>query len=365
MSSATERSAEVVDELRALAAEAREDLAPQEAELRELGVLIKQTAAEVDRITPLRNDAAKRVREMELNVEHFSRPDIAQSYANATETQMRLFMMQSRLEQLEYKQRILERNRRNLLRFAALAEQLPASAPESEDAPDVGVTSTEEVLTQIVQAEEDQRQRCAVAVHDGAAQGLTNLVLRAQLCERLIETDEARAREELAGLHEALATALQETRLLIYDLRPLTVEDVGLTLAIQKYVQAVVDRTEAPVELRMSRGELRLDTAVEIALFRLVQEALSNAIRHSRAGRIQVTIAFDENSFRVLIEDDGAGFSPPATLQAARQARHLGIATMLERAALLGATVTFDSKPGRGTRVRVRYPLGSETDSAE
>ena len=346
----------VLEELRALAAEVRQDVEPQELELKELDVLIKQTAAEVDRLTALRNETAKRLREVEVNLEHFARSDIARSYAESAEAQMRLFMMQSRLEQLEYKRQTLERNRRNLLRFVALASQLPADSEVAEDE----VVSPREIVSRVVQAEEDERQRCAQAIHDGAAQTLANLVLRMQLCQRLLDTDEPRARRELSDLQEALAIALQRARQLIYDLRPLTLEELGLQTTIQKYVQVIADRAEVPIELRMSRFEERLDTAVEAALYRLVEEALGNALRHAQASKIRVTVGFEDTTFRATVEDDGVGFDPPATIRAARQNRHLGLASMLERAALLGGSVTFDSSRGKGTRVHVEVPLPRE-----
>ena len=346
----------IVEELRALAAEVRGDLEIQERELGELSVLIRQTTAEIDRLGPLRNEAAKRIREMEGNIEHFSRTEIAQSYGASAEAQMRLFMMESQLEQLQYKQRALERNRRNLLRFAGLVDQLPAAPSESDAASEL-TSSPRQVISRVVQAEEAERQRCAQAIHDGAAQWLANLVLRAQLCQRLLDSDEARARQEIQGLSESMATSLQEVRRLIYDLRPLVLEDLGLQAAIQKYVQAAADRATVAIELKTSGVEQRLETWAEVALFRLVQEALSNALRHAQATRIQVAVEFEGDAFRALVEDDGVGFEPPRSVRAARQSKQLGLAAMLERAALLGGSVTFDSAPGRGARVRVEVPL--------
>jgi len=347
----------IVEELRALAAEVRGDLESQERELGELSVLIRQTTAEIDRIGPVRNEAAKRIREMEGNIEHFSRTEIAQSYGASAEAQMRLFMMESQLEQLQHKQRALERNRRNLLRFAGLVDQLPAAPSESDAAASEVASSPRQVISRVVQAEEAERQRCAQAIHDGAAQWLANMVIRAQLCQRLLDSDEARARQEIQGLSESMATSLQEVRRLIYDLRPLVLEDVGLQAAIQKYVQAAADRATVPIELKMSGVEQRLDTWAEVALFRLVQEALSNALRHAQATRIQVAVDFEGDAFRALVEDDGVGFEPPRSVRVARQSKRLGLAAMLERAALLGGSVTFDSAPGRGARVRVEVPL--------
>lgn len=352
---------ELVGELRSLAGEVQQDLDPRELELREIGMLVKQTAAEIERLIPQRNDAAKRIRDVEMNVERFSRSDIAQAYASSNEAQMRLFMMQRRLEQLEYKQQILERDRRSLLRFIGFIKQLPAAPTPTETAADLSQVATRESISLIVAAEEDERQRCAQAIHDGAAQGLSNLVLRAQLSQRLLDSkdpaDEARAREEVAGLNEALSTALQEARRLIFELRPLVLEEVGLTAAIRKYVQALGDRTSMPLELRLAPLSRRFDDSVEIALFRLIQEAIANAVRHSRATLVQIAAGVADDLFRAVVEDDGVGFDAPASIVAARAARQLGLAVMLERVDLLGGRIAFDTAPGRGTRVAIEIPL--------
>jgi two-component system, NarL family, sensor histidine kinase DegS len=348
---------EAVQELRVLTAEVRRDLGTQELELKEFVMLIKQTQSEVDRLTPSRNDTSKRLREMENNIEHYSRSDILGIADAAAQSQMRMFMMESQLEQLQYKQKAVEQTRRNLLRFAALVDQLPTPATDSQTAGDDFGRSTKEVIAQIIQAEEDERQRSAVAIHDGSAQQLTNLVLRIQLCQRLMESDPERGRQELQELQVAMAVALQESRRLIHELRPFAIEELGVYASLRRYVQAVADRG-VRIDLRISGNEARLVPSLELALFRIVQEALSNAVRHAQAKTVRAIVEGDSHAFRATIEDDGVGFDPPTGVQAARARHQYGLAVLYERAALVGGTLSIDSRLGKGTRVKIEAPLG-------
>jgi two-component system, NarL family, sensor histidine kinase DegS len=349
---------ETVAELRALAAEVRLDLSSQEAELKELVIIIKQTQSEIDRLAPRKNESAKRLRDMEKNVEHFSRDDILSISEEASEAQMRTFAMESQLEQLEYKRKTADRARRNLLRFSALVEQLPElAAPKPAEEADEGHT-TKEVIARVVRAEEDERQRNAAAIHEGATQQLTNLVLRAQLCQRLLESDPERGRQEFQELQTALSAALQESRRLIHDLRPLAIDDLGIFVSLRRYVQSLTDRGgSAQVELKINGPESRFEPWRELAIFRIAQEALSNAVRHARAKSVLVSIETTALSFRGVIEDDGVGFNAPAGANAARTRRQLGLAELYERITLVEGMIAIDSRMGRGTRVRFEVPL--------
>ena len=350
---------DAISELRALATEVRQDLGSQEAELKELVLVIKQTRSEIDRLTPRRADAVKRLRDLEKNVEHFSRDDILAISEEAAEAQMRVFVMEGQLEQLEYKKTIIDRTRRNLLRFSALVEQLPQV--ETRETADEGIVgnSPMEVIARIVQVEEDERHRNAVAIHDGATQQLTNLVLRAQLCQRLLENDPERGRQEFQELQTAMAVALQESRRLIHDLRPLSVDDLGLFVSLRRYVQALTDRGGSTrIDLRIDGPESRFEPWQELALFRIVQEPLSNAVRHAQAKNVRVTVEVNAQVFRAIVEDDGVGFNPPSGAGTARSRRNFGLAELHERALLLSGTLNIESRIGRGSRVQFELPLG-------
>ncbi|MBI2941290.1 MAG: sensor histidine kinase [Chloroflexi bacterium] len=360
LSTTQSRTAEA---LRALAGDFPREHEQQGRELAEIALLIKQTTAEIDRLTPQRQEAARRLREMETALDHYSRADIRRIYTEAQEAQMRLFMMQGRLEQLEYKQRTLERSQQHLTRVLQLlpdlsAETTDASASGGQPSSEVG--AIEATAVQALQSIEEQRHQLARLLHEGTAQMLANLVLRAQVCERLLGGDEARCRSELTTLRDTVAANLHDTRRIIFDLWPLILDDLGLVPTLRRYLQLVSDRLEHPIDLAVTGFDAmgrRLDPTVEINVFRIVQEALSNALHHAQATRHRVTIDVGNRLLRATVEDNGVGFDVADVLLAAREGRARGVASMRDRATWLGSPLLLDSTPGGGTRVSIQVPL--------
>lgn len=138
----------------------------------------------------------------------------------------------------------------------------------------------------IIRAQEEERRRVARELHDGPAQLLANVVLRIDVCQRLAEQDPARLREELQQLKDLLRLSLQEVRQVIFDLRPMALDDLGLVPALRSYLQGYQTRTALETDLAVYGTDRRLGPDLEIAIFRLVQEALTNVQKHARASRV-------------------------------------------------------------------------------
>ncbi|OUM98231.1 MAG: hypothetical protein BAA04_07130 [Firmicutes bacterium ZCTH02-B6] len=205
----------------------------------------------------------------------------------------------------------------------------------------------------VLQAQEEERRRVARELHDGAAQTLANLVLRVEVCERLMDTDPERAKEELRRLKELLRASLRDIRQVIADLRPLVVEEHGLFEALRLYASEFSQRTGMAVDLHFE-GELgRLDPQVELAAFRLVQECLNNANKHSGAVNVKIRIVRLDRELQGEVRDDGRGFDPRLT----RPTNRFGLQGMGERLQLLGGWMELESAPGQGTAVRFGIPL--------
>src|SRR5690606_41973220 len=142
----------------------------------------------------------------------------------------------------------------------------------------------------VTQAQEAERRRVARELHDGAAQTLANLVLRVEICERLMDSDPVRAKEELGRLKELLRASLRDIRQVIADLRPLVVEEQGLFEALRLYASEFQQRSGIAVDLEFDGELTRLDPQVELAAFRLIQECLNNANKHSGASCVKVRV---------------------------------------------------------------------------
>ena len=199
----------------------------------------------------------------------------------------------------------------------------------------------------------DERNRLARELHDALTQTLFSLRLTVEAAASLLATDPARAAEELGTARHLLDATFAELRVLVFELRPPALEDDGLAATLTKHL-AVVGRAHGLAVAVSAAGHAELPADVERELFRIVQEAVSNAVRHARAKSLDVSLVFGGSAVTASVRDDGVGFDPGAR---AVRSRHLGLTSMRERAAALGGRLVVDSAAGKGTTVRVEVPL--------
>ena len=340
-----------------LADEAEKERAQLESEAREIDILLKQTAGEIDKLQQRQSDVAARLRQLDANLESYPREEIKNAYLNAQDTQLRLFMMRSQLEQLQNKQRVMQRYRGQLDRISAMARQL-AEASSSVLLSGEGTRGADQQsIVHIIEAQELERQHLSRQMHDGPAQSLTNLILQAEIVDRLFDADPAKARTELANLKAAAHATFQRIRDFIFDLRPMMLDDLGLTPTLKRFGQTFESKHHISTQLT-TQGELSLPSHIEVAIFRSVQELMNNAARHAHPSRIQITLDMQNDPVVVAVEDDGSGFDVESVLTAARQRGSSGLANLEKRIQMLGGRIQFQSGTGRGTKVRVEWPLG-------
>jgi signal transduction histidine kinase len=169
----------------------------------------------------------------------------------------------------------------------------------------------------------------------------------------LLERDPSKARERLERANELAQGALAEMRALIFQLRPMTLQEEGLLSAIKKHLAALLSRHGRVVELKVTGTSRRLPAQVEDAAFRIVQESLNNVVKHAMAPRAQVELHFEPHALKLSTADNGVGFDPHAR----RRAHTMGMASMRERAESVGGRLSVDSEPGSGTRVSAELPV--------
>jgi two-component system, NarL family, sensor histidine kinase LiaS len=198
----------------------------------------------------------------------------------------------------------------------------------------------------------EERNRLARELHDSVSQELFSLTMLAAATRRIMEHDPQRAGAQLAEIEQMARHALEETRTLIFALRPVALDDRGLVPALRDLVVALEQRQGLKVDLQI-RDERRLPLAVEQDLYRIVQEALANVARHSGERTATVALAFQPNGVELSISDQGQGFDP----EAPRRPQAIGLQSMAERARNRGGWCTIQSEPGHGTRVKVHIPV--------
>jgi signal transduction histidine kinase len=258
--------------------------------------------------------------------------------------------------------------------FVAVIRQTETARQEAEAARQESqalLTELQEAHHQLqayaAQAEElaatKERNHLARELHDSVTQTIFSITLTAKSARMLLERDQAQAALQLDHLQELAQGALAEMRALIFELRPPAVEDEGLVPALRKHMAAVKSRDGLVVELHVQGSgiEQRLSGDQQRRLFRIVQEALNNVVKYAQTDQAVVTLTMEDGRLLLSIEDEGIGFDPAAIKPA--QTR-MGLASMRERAEMMGGTCEVDSRPGEGTRIRVEIPQteGDEPD---
>lgn len=210
---------------------------------------------------------------------------------------------------------------------------------------------------QVFQIIEEERMRIARDMHDGPAQSMSNLVLRAEILERLVDRDPDRAKGEIQSFKDSMKAVLDETRDLIFDLRPMTLDDLGVIPTLRRLVNEYREREGIEARLSVIGQERRLPPETEGALFRIVKEALVNVRKHSHARNLDVLINLQPQRVSAVIKDDGDGFELAAVEAKLAREPHFGIISMRERANLEHGQLEVLSQVGRGTEVRVTLPI--------
>jgi two-component system sensor histidine kinase UhpB len=203
----------------------------------------------------------------------------------------------------------------------------------------------------ITSGQEEERRRLARELHDSTLQALIALNQRVQLAK--LSPSDKPTEEMLANIQTLLEQTMTDLRLFTRALRPIYLEDLGLVAALETLTQEVGQSAGTPVEFRKSGPEHRLAPEVELALYRLAQEALSNATRHSQATHIILSIAFSPEKVTLVVSDDGIGYAVPDNPAEFVSEGHFGLLGMHERVELIGGLLEIHSEPGKGTRVTV------------
>ena len=224
-----------------------------------------------------------------------------------------------------------------------------------------------ERISQVTLAQEEERRRISRELHDGLGPSLAAIVNRLRACQETVDKDPAEARVELEEIRQSLRGHIQDIRHLIYDLRPLAVDQLGLRGALQQLLDRFVSDTGIETLSDLIYDE-NLDPLTEVTVFRVVQECLSNVQKHADATRVEVRIRRAKTDLEVAVRDNGRGFAP---LRGSGQTTNegVGLVSMRERAELVGGRLSVTSSPGKGCLVSILIPhkeqwIGTDTDSA-
>jgi two-component system sensor histidine kinase DegS len=294
------------------------------------------------------------------NLKQFSPSEVQETFANIRETQLSVERVQLEYEFLTARRAELKDQGQFLRSASQILADLQRMYGENGAPPTAaeGDKQFRDASRQVFQIIEEERMRIARDMHDGPAQSMANLVLQAEILERLLDRNPKQLVTELAEFKNSVRNALEETRQLIFDLRPMTLDDLGLVPTLRKFIKEYGDRYGLATRFNVVGQERRLPGNTEGVLFRIIQEALTNVHKHARAKMAEVTMNLQPNRVSVTIKDDGQGFDVARTEANLHKNKNLGLLSMRERAELEKGTLEIRSQPGRGTEVKVEIATG-------
>lgn len=318
--------------------------------LKEVTLMLEQSQNELSKLTQRNGAITAHLQQVQANLENTPRQEIRMAYSAALDAQQRLFVMRGQLDKLQNDQDALRRNSSFLEKVRSFLSQ---DLPGKKSGPRVGGSAN---LEMVINAQEAERQRLSRQMHDGPAQALSNFIVQSEIANRLLDIDPKRAKNELDNLKASAMNTFKEVRTFIFELRPMMLDDLGLFPTVRRYVDNFKEQTGSEVSLTLKGSERRLESYLEVMIFRAIQELLGNAFRHNVEGgikpQISLQISMDENITKVQVSDNGRGFDPSAM----EKGQGLGLKLIRERVELLGGYFEIDSAVGKGARITFQVP---------
>jgi two-component system, NarL family, sensor histidine kinase DegS len=352
------------EEIYKIGEESRKQYEEMLMELKDIKIKIQETIDKSDKLEVRTRFARQRLAEVSQHFNKYSEKEIRAAYENAHALQIDLTMLRQQERELRNRRDDLERRLRKLREVIERADYLVSQITVvlnylNSDLRQVGemienAHQKQEFGLKIIEAQEEERRRLSREIHDGPAQMLANVLMRSDLIERIYrERGVDDAFKEIRDLRKMVRSALYEVRRIIYDLRPMALDDLGLVPTLKKYLSTIEEYSNRTKITFINAGsEKRLPSRLEVALFRLVQESVQNALKHAEANHIQVKIEIGKNHVILVIKDDGKGFDVNI-----KKENSFGLIGMKERVDLLEGEMTIDSKIGAGTVIMIRVPL--------
>ena len=215
----------------------------------------------------------------------------------------------------------------------------------------------------ILESHEAERNRIARDLHDSSVQSLTGLVHKTELCIRLADMDTVRVKLELQTMSDTIKTIINGMREIIYDLRPMSLDNLGLAVTIDAYCLQLKKNYDMEVCFQSPEDEPVLPSIWKVTIYRVLQEACRNVIKHANASRMDIILSYEEKKLKLVVKDNGIGFDEVCGAEECKKQEHsFGLSMMKERVKLLGGTIQIQSAVGEGTTVYVEVPLQEKED---
>ena len=377
---------------------ARDEVEASKKQLEDLKFQVRQTVDRVDALEKQEQQAKQKLARVSADFKNSSEERIRQCYDEVRDVQVALAVERDKEKRLREQRDKLEIRLRHLSVMLQQAEHLTLAIGSVLNYLSTQVTGVvwqiekvqkdKLVGARIIKAVEDERYRMSRELHDGPAQDLANLIFQTSICEKLVDFKPEEAKQNLQEMRQQVRDCLSSVRQVIFDMRPMALDDLGLEAALHQLVAKMATRGVVAAGYQLDGDPVRLSKYVEVAAFRIVQEALNNVAHHSGQKNASVRVLYTKTALSILVEDQGDGFDMDEfeLAQAAAEAQadetdetamdeaagedeagtppretlHFGLTSMKERAKMIGAEFQVTSAPGKGTRVHLRIPYKKE-----
>lgn len=336
-------------------------------ELAQLRVEIIETIENVEKQQKLERRLRQRLMEVNRDYKNYSEKEKMETYTHTKDVQVQLQLLQAKELQLHSRRNEIERSLRQMETTIQRAENLLSQVTLAVNLLHGGINELSqnqdlelrlEIGLRVIRAQEEERRRVAREIHDGPAQTLANIVLRLEIAEKLLELDPSRVRAEIKDLKNLVRANLQDIRRIIFDLRPMALDDLGIIPALNKYLDNFQETYNITCEFHVEGRERRLMAAMEVALFRLIQEGMTNIAKHARADRATIYLYFKDDLTIVRITDHGNGFDVKQAFN--NPGDHFGLIGMKERVEMFSGHFLIKSQCTEGTTLEFSIPTKSE-----
>ncbi|SHJ81147.1 sensor histidine kinase [Paramaledivibacter caminithermalis] len=351
---------------------ARKECDDIENELIELKKKAAKIIEEVDLLERLEKSSRKKLLIVSRNFSQFDEEDIKRAYEDANNLQLSLSLKRQEEKLLISRRSNLEMKLKRYKAVVEKAESLTSKVgvvlgylsgnlkgvfEQLED-----IQQRQFMGIKIIKAQEEERQRVSKEIHDGPAQTMVNVVLKAELCDRLLDIDKEKAKKELQLLKGIVRDSLKDIRKIIYDLMPMSLDDLGLIPTIQRLVLNFKNDTKTDVDFIVNEKNEIKESIIQLTIFRIIQEALNNIKKHAEANRVLIRLDIGIQKIYLKIIDDGIGFNVNEKVNSTDDKNGFGLYSIRERVDLLNGNIDIESENRKGTIINVSIPLCEEEE---
>ena len=301
----------------------------------------------------------------------YKEEDIKQAYEKATQLQLDLLIYREKEMYLKARRDDLQKRARNVDKSVERAETIGTQMGVVLEYLSGELGQVTRILEsaknrqliglKIILAQEEERKRISREIHDGPAQLLANLVLRTEIVERMLIKQEFKlVQDEIIDLKSQVRSSLEEMRKVIFNLRPMALDDLGLIPTMRKFVHDFEEKTKIRATFETRGKEFRFSSPMEAAVFRLIQEALNNAAKHACPTFVGVEITYQAKMVKIMVQDNGIGFKVDQLELKTKEHSHFGLIGMRERVELLDGRMEIESAANMGTKIVIHIPTNTD-----